>query len=244
MIENLKKIVNSESYNTITVMGLKNSGKTYATAIMAQLIDKQVFVFDTLGAMSRKKLLSNASYIGISEASNVTYLKLFEQVRKEFLKGNTKRKSIVFNLSYFDEDQLVSFADIFYAWAIKRGGFAVVVDEIVDYCPEGAGKYSQGLRRLWRAGRNYGIWPVILTTQRPQEASKKLLAQSQIYFIMKLAHQLDREKIKQLIAIKFTEDWEKIEREIMALPQKEVFIFDAVTNSFSKSVFPDISEVK
>ncbi len=244
MIENLTKIVNSEHYNTISVMGLKNSGKTYAMAIMAQLVQKQVYVFDTLGAITRKKLMSNASYIKISEASSANYLMLFERMRKEYLKGKSERKNIVFDLSAFDEDQLVLFANVFYVWAIKRGNFALVIDEIVDYCPEGAGKYSQGLRRIWRAGRNYGIWPVILTTQRPQEASKKLLAQAQIYFIMKLVHQLDREKVKQLIAVKFESEWLKAEKEIVELPQKHVFIFDTVLNTFSKAEFPDISEVK
>lgn len=244
MIEILKQIVNSENYNTITVMGLKNSGKTYSTAIMAQLIDKQVFIFDTLGAMTRKGLISSATYIKISEASKQKYVLLFERMYKEYRKGNKERKNIIFDLSYFDEDQLVEFADVFYLWAIKRGDFALVVDEIVDYCPEGAGKYSQGLRRLWRAGRNYSIWPVILTTQRPQEASKKLLAQAQIYFIMKLVHQLDREKVKQLVSIKFASEWEDAQKAIIELPQKHVFVFDAVTNSFYKSVFPDINEVK
>ena len=50
---------------TICIIGQKGSGKTYASALIANeliMAGKKVFVFDTVGVYSEKKLIVDAAY--------------------------------------------------------------------------------------------------------------------------------------------------------------------------------------
>lgn len=237
----LTTILNNEEYNTVSVMGLKGSGKTYGLVVMAKQIEKRVFIFDTLGAISRNQLIKGKSVIYVRMA------KLPEgKLRRHFDQFYiSKAHYIVFDLSDMIPEELVYFGDVFSTWAIKKGNMAVIIDEIVDYCPQSGSPYSIDIQRLWRAGRNYGIYPVIMATQRPQEADKKILAHAQIYFIMKLANDLDLAKIKALIPNRYltTGNWEDLEDKIAQLPQRHVVVYDTVRGTIENFVFPDVTAI-
>lgn len=233
-MEVLRRMLNSESYNTVSVMGLKGYGKTYGLAEMALAVTgKQVFILDTLGEITRKQLIKK----------NATYLKGSLNFRKviEMING-LKSQYVIVDLSYFVPTELVGFADVFAAWALKRGNMAVFVDEIVDYCPQSGSPYSIGLQRLWRAGRNFRIFPVVAATQRPQEADKKILAHAQLYVILKLLHPLDRKKVEDIVTVDGME-WAALEKTIMSQQIREAVIFDGVQNKVFRFMFPDIKEV-
>lgn len=240
MSEILHNILNNEEYNTVSVMGLKGSGKTYGLVVMAKQIEKRVFIFDTLGAITRNQLLPGKGSIYVKMA------KLPERKLRSHLDQfyNSKAHYIIIDLSDMIPEELVYFGDVFSAWAIKRGNMAVIIDEIVDYCPQSGSPYSIGIQRLWRAGRNYGIWPVVMATQRPQEADKKILAHAQIYFIMKLANDLDLAKVKALVPNRYlsTGNWDDLEDKIAQLPQKHVVVYDTVRGTIENYEFPDVRE--
>ena len=236
MEKTLVNMFGNQDYNTVTVMGLKGSGKTFGLSIIAKSIpNKQVWIFDTLGAMSINSLLPNAYYVKMGPASQRKVLKLFESLY------TSKLRFIVFDLSIFNLKELVEFADLFSEWALKRGNIAVIVDEIVDYCPQAGTPYSTGLQRLWRAGRNFGIYPVVMATQRPQEADKKILAHAQLYFIMKLLHPLDLKKVEEILPVE-PEDWMKLKNQIKELEKRNAVVYDGVHNKVYGYTFPLVKD--
>jgi DNA helicase HerA-like ATPase len=203
-------------------MGQKGTGKTFSSVILSACIRKKVFYIDTVGVVSRLRLLKNAAYVKMAKVSKEELIKVFKQCYKKY-------NYTILDLSYFVQDELVNFMDTFCEWALKTGNMAVVIDEIGDYVPQYREVYSIELERLIRIGRNYNIQPVIMITQRPQKTNKEVLALADYYIIFRVMHNLDREKIKDLIGLK-SDEWEKLEREIMKLPARTAYTFDKELN--------------
>jgi DNA helicase HerA-like ATPase len=87
---------------------------------------------------------------------------------------------------------------------MKFGNVGIVVDEVGEYVPEGSSSrktYSREMERVIRIGRNYGIKPYILITQRPQQVAKKVLDLAQYTIVFKLIRYRSREKVKQLLGM-------------------------------------------
>jgi DNA helicase HerA-like ATPase len=237
-MQQLTEILNSEDYNTISVMGLKGSGKTFGLAVMAKHINKQVWIFDTLGAISKNSLLPT------KQTAYVTAAIMPEKKIREILNKiyESKIKYVVIDLSKFIPEELVIFANDFSKWVLNKGNVAVIIDEIVDFCPQFGTPYSSGLQRLWRAGRNYGVWPVVMATQRPQESDKKIFAHAQLYLVMKLLHPRDRKQIEDIIPTRYKEQWLEIEEKIIQMEKQHALVYDGVKNKLYNFKFPDINE--
>ncbi len=212
-------------------MGQKGTGKTFAAAILGHCINKKVFYIDTVGVWSKLKLIPGAAYVKMGKVGE-------NKLWKTFNTCYSKYKAVVLDLSYYIQSELVDFMNSFCRWALTIGNMAVIVDEVGDYCPQYREVYSVELERLVRIGRNYGVEPIIMITQRPQKVNKEILALSDFYIIFRVMHNLDREKIKDLLGYK-AEQWDVLEKEIMKLPSRTAYTFDKDLN-LNKLEFPII----
>lgn len=233
----LKEVLDN---TTFCIMGQKGSGKTYGMMYIGNAIyDKPVFYFDTLGAISRSGVCRCPNVVDVPRKFDV---KALNRVFEDCL----RRGGAIFNLSGLVNKELVQFADLFCQWAMqRRTPMALLVDEIADYCPQSKEYYSVELERVWRDGRNYGIRPVGMATQRPQKAHKDLLALSDVFILFRLFHNLDRSKVKDLLGLE-EEEWENMEKQLMSLPTRHAYVFTTQLKLF-KVVFPEMvrkNEVK
>lgn len=206
---------------TITIMGQKKSGKTYCGMYIGNEIkDKPVFYFDTVKAITESGVCNTKNIIKITRQSLNRPKLIYDTLDKCYASGGA-----IIQLNKLVPRDLVDFSDMFCCWAMEKGNMALFVDEVADYCPQSVRYYSEELERLWRDGRNYGIKPVGLITQRSQAANKNLLALADVYIVFRMFHNLDRGKVKDLIGVK-PDHWEKFERDIMSLEQRHAFLFE------------------
>ncbi|HIQ50295.1 MAG TPA: ATP-binding protein [Nanoarchaeota archaeon] len=221
------------SKHTISILGIKGYGKTVASSILTNNInDKVVIVIDTVGAYTRDRLIKKAEYIRIKRIGN----------RKEVIKKGLisslkqiREMKVVFDISRLKRQELVIFIDVLAELLLELGEkgnyFVLVIDEIGEYLPQNRIVYSEELERVIRIGRNYNISPVIMITQRPQKVAKDVLALSDTYIIFKTIHQLDREKIKELLGLS-KEEFRDIENILKNLKIGESLVITEQLDTF------------
>jgi len=232
-MRDLIKGADGEDATTICVLGQKRAGKTRGMAAMGNSIkDKKAVFVDTLGAWSKVKLIREATYL--EGAGGVDLARLLKAIDKEFDKSDR----IVINCRGMLAQEYVRFADVFSIWAMNKGNMAMFVDEIQAYCPQDRAYYSWEMERMCMWGRNEGIEPFVMSSQRPQKANKDVLALSDLYILMRIFHNLDRNKVKDLIGMKPAE-WELFEKKLMSLHKKNAFVLDTDLN-IKQVVFPNV----
>jgi hypothetical protein len=90
------------------------------------------------------------------------------------------------------------------------------------------------------AGRNENVVPVVFSTQRSQTAHKDVLALADKYLFFRLIHNLDRQKVRDLVGLK-PDEWEELESQLMTLEKKEAFLFytEGGNRVLKRVVMPD-----
>lgn len=229
-MEKLKEII--EKYPRIGIAGLPGCGKTYAAAVLANLINKKTYVFDTTGAFTQKKLF-NGLYVKIPR----NYQKGFRPLLEKTLKDS--HKFIVLNTCDILMNERPNVINEFAAWANakERIEIAVVVDEIAAYMREGKAFYSWEFDLTVREKRNAGIFPIIMITQRPAEVAKAIFGCAGVFIFFQLSHDLDRKAFQRIIGLK-DEAFQPIEEELKSLQQQEALIYR--DNRTEKFTFPKV----
>lgn len=185
--------------HTIAYMGQKGSGKTFLMmATLEAIKDKNVIFLDTLGVVDKTKH-KNVIFIDNITPNTQNYKEIIKVFDK--LNWNTNKVKVVLDLKAFDIPELVIMIDMISLYLLDRKiATAFMVDEISDYARQGKRKpYCKAFERLVRVGRNYGVTPVIMATQRPQLTEKDILALSDCFVIFRLMYSLDREVVRDLI---------------------------------------------
>ena len=77
---------------------------------------------------------------------------------------------------------------------------AVYIDEIAECTPQQRKKSEETIKMI-RIGRNYGILPVVFSTQRPQQVANNVLALADMYVIMRIVYPADRKIVAEVIGI-------------------------------------------
>ena len=229
-----EELINS---TTITLLGRKGLGKTVGSAILINNVDKHSVILDITGAYSTGQLIREALYLKIdTRIDRSIIVKILEQFE------NYKR--IVIDLSNQTRKELVEFSELFFKTINQVGDIAVVVDEVGEIVSQQKEYYSPEFERCVRIGRNYGIKPVIMITQRTQKADKNVLALSDYYVVMGLTHNLDLKAVQELVGLD-SESFEPLKKSIKNLGvgkcevvkfsgETEKAVFDMVNNEISK----------
>ncbi len=221
-----KKILNENT--TICIMGQKGSGKTYLGAILANLFEGKALILDTVGVYTQNRLIGGSvAYIQVSTMP-------YDQLKQLLDNAFNSVDKVVIDLSYYIPKELSVIGDFLSNYALfmnKDKNLLFLVDEIGDYCPQSFRNYSDNMERLVRVGRNKGVKPFIMITQRPQKTNKELLALSDIYYIFRIVHNLDREQVKNLLGMS-KDEWEAYNKKVTYLKTREVYVYDAVEHTF------------
>ena len=202
---------------TICILGQKGVGKTYAMAILGDQLQCRTLYLDLIGAFTETQLVRNAIYLRINSTDREKTIQALET-------GFKKSKRIVLDMRNLVPREKVYMVDIVSQWVMHYGNVAVFLDEVAFVCPQSSRMYSDEFHRLVMAGRNFNCVPVCFSTQRSQTAHKDILALADRYLIFRLIHNLDRNKVKDLIGLK-EKEWEVMENEIMTLQRKEAYLF-------------------
>ena len=225
------------SYNTLTIAGLKGTGKTFALSILANADKRKSIILDTLGVITKNKLIKKAIYIKITK--NDLELKKLAKALNNALKNYEK---VVFDLSFLIPKELVQFSDyLSLLLSIKKEDvkISLYIDEIAEYLPQTrAPTYSYELERVVRVGRNFGIETIIMTTQRLQKASKDVLALSEAFIFFKIIYDIDRKLIRELINEE-KEFFESLENDLMKLEKGKAIYYVPFKYYYVEFKYPD-----
>lgn len=225
---------------TLAILGQKGTGKTRALAIIGNHLKCRVLYIDTIGALVKDRLIPDAVYLRVSTLDRDKLIRALEGAFKSRTKDNKPVMRVVLDLGNLIPKEKVYCVDIVSSWVMMVGDMAVLLDEVAFICPQDSRVYSDEFHRLVLAGRNNNVVPVIFTTQRSQTAHKNVLALADKYIIFRLIHNLDRNKVKDLIGLK-PDEWEQLEPQLMSLQTKEAFLFytEGGNRILKRIVMPD-----
>ena len=223
---------------TISIFGRKGLGKTVGSSILINNLEKETLVFDITGAYTKDTLVKDALYLTIDTRVDNSVLKLILEQFKEHQK-------IVLDMSRLTRRELVEFTELMFKLINSVGDVAVVIDEVGEVASQQREYYSPELERCVRIGRNYGIKPFIMITQRTQKVDKNILALSDYYIVFGLTHNLDLKAVQELTGLD-NEQFEPLKKSIknMGVGKCEVIkftgenqkaYFDLVSNSLREA---------
>jgi len=179
-------MISIEKTKTVGILGQKGTGKTYLTREIAQVIPKNVVLFDTIGVVKPKG----------TRMYEVDIKKRMEQAT--ILSGITLRThhNIGVDLSRLTKDEIVEFTNWYLAITPMKDKY-IIIDEMADYTPQ-IGEKSKELERLVRHGRNFGN-TFIFNTQRPAYLTKNVLNLIDVVVFFRLVWQRDIEVVKDVL---------------------------------------------
>lgn len=218
-------------FTTVAMLGMKKSGKTYGAAILEIKIKKKTYIFDTVGAFTEKKLVTNALFVKDLKVGNKDSVIML--LNKTY---SMPQKTVVLYVFGFSRQDLVELANIFSEWALKKGNLAAIFDEVGDYLSQTKEVYADELERLIRWGRNKEVQPIILISQRPQKVNKEALALSDAYVVFRLYHPLDRRKVKDLTG----DETDAFDSKVKSMPVRHSIVFTIDDPTPINYVFPEL----
>jgi hypothetical protein len=180
MIPEYIKDFDFRDYNQVTELAGKGSGKTNLAAARANAMDKFIFV-DTLGVLNptsdlRSARIPESNYFMNDKNGTGDSVDMFIQMHR--LSPFQWRHVIDFSeyVSLEERQEAINKLCQFVISQAKNSGnkYPVIIDEVADFAPEHK-EPPEALHRLIKNGRNYGIVPVVIITQRPQSTSKQIL---------------------------------------------------------------------
>lgn len=158
---------------TVSILAAKGSGKSVLLASLLNEMSSGILI-DMLGVFNPRRNYKTAIVPGsVYYESIEAFLEYYHQVPES--------KHII-DMSSYVGDGLIDASDKLCEYLIKSGRMALLIDEVADISPE-AGKGSTEFHRLVKNGRNYGIRPIIMATQRPQSTQKKVLDLSDTFYV-------------------------------------------------------------
>lgn len=159
------------------IAGMTQSGKTFLTQTYLANYQEQIYVLDTKGAFNwnqvpdkDKEIITNLEQITTATKRKVIYRPVWEELKFEFYNA-------------------------FFEFCMKRRNCIIVVDEVMQVCPN-ANRipewYKGALTRGMELG--VGVWSL---SQRPSQIPIVVMTESTHYFIFKLNSVDDRKRIVQ-----------------------------------------------
>ena len=164
----------------VFIAGSTGTGKTVlAKAYLSKY--QNVMILDTKGTFYFEPFLTSDDYVIVDDIQRL------ESMSKNFDKIVYRPKLNQLTEYYYDE---------FFKWCYLRGNTIVCVDEAmqVSISPQKIPYYYKGILTRGRELKT-SVWSL---TQRPSGLSQLILTESTHYFIFRLNHILDRDKISKI----------------------------------------------
>ena len=201
---------------TTCILGAKNSGKSVFLANLLNQSKEKCILIDVLGVYNPRNdhktaIIPNSYYC--TDVDN--YISNFDK-----FPSNAK---IVIDVSGYIDDELIEVMDKLCNHLMEhktRCGF--MSDEIADIMPQDS-KTSKGFHRLVKNGRNFGIKPVVIATQRPQSVNKKVFDLCDTFYV---SSQKAPRTVEYILEILDASGDHEMRSRITRLKQREFLRFD------------------
>lgn len=237
MAEEVKTLTDTEiqrllnEFRTWGIAGEKRSGKSVLDAMLANAQKKgRVVVCDALGVYNpenpnKTALIPGSVYYDNPEDFTNAYEKHEKKHVVNFSTIKNKAEKI---------EKMNAVCDFIEELCRKDNEqTTLIIDEAADFIPQ-AGLKSESLEYTVKNGANWRVFPVILTTQRPQRINKDEFELSDCYIIFK---QLGENTLKRLVEITNAEDAETMKTRLRALkPRHFLLVYD---NEIQEYKIPD-----
>lgn len=208
-------VLNIREHTTIGIVGQKGTGKTRYALQLANQAGINIVYVDPVGIAVKYKLMKGAYVI-------VKGLTDFRSLKGQLA---NKRQNYVFDVSYLRRDELIVFMDMLSRVLLEVGNYGLFIDEAPEFLPQGGSKYySEELERTIRIGRNFGIRPILLITQRPQRIDKNAFALCDCYMFFRVVYPLDRGKIRELLNLS-EDEFAMLGQQLMSMSDGEAILF-------------------
>lgn len=208
-----------EYKNDITscILGAKGSGKTVLLAYMQHKYNTgSSILFDTIGVLNprsqhRSAVVPNSIYFMNPES----FIAHFEKLPKKY-------KAIINFENYIGEDLIEAVNKVCTLLYTSKSKVMLLSDEVADIIPQTA-KGSKKFELLVKNGRNYGIKPVIIATQRPQSVHKAVFDLCDNFYISSQKAPRTIDYITDIIDMRGNDE---IRKTIMHLKPRQFLKFD------------------
>jgi len=201
---------------TTCVLGAKGSGKSVMLADMALQRTETTFLIDVLGVYNPR---NNYKTAVIPHSYYVVGVDNYIRISEKYPVG---AKIVIDFSEYFDDSLIEAMDSLCNHILTKHIKCAFISDEIADYMPESA-RGSRACHRLIKNGRNFGVKPAIIATQRPQSVNKKIFDLCDVFYI---SQQRAPRTIDYILDIIDRRGDKAMKTEISKLKPREFFRYD------------------
>jgi DNA helicase HerA-like ATPase len=205
---------------TSCILGAKGSGKTVLLAHMQQKYNAGSSVlFDTIGVLNprsqhRSAVVPNSIYFMTPES----FIAHFDRLPKKY-------KAVINFENYIGEDLIEAVDKVCTLLYTSKNRVMLLSDEVADIIPQMA-KGSKKFELLVKNGRNYGIKPVIIATQRPQSVNKAVFDLCDNFYISSQKAPRTIDYIMDIIDMRGNKE---IRKKVMGLRHREFIKFDGAS---------------
>ena len=213
---------------TNAILGAKGSGKSVLLCHLAMKETKKVVLFDVLGVFNPRNEYKTATI------PNSYYCMSIEDFLRNINKFPEKSK-IVINLSDYNNKDLIESMDAFCLKLMEiKKPISVLSDEVADIMPQN-GVGSEQFHKMVKNGRNYGITPITIATQRPQSVNKNVFDLCDTFLISSQKAPRTVDYIASIIDVGGDEN---IKQVIKSLKSREFIIYDGEIERFTVPEYP------
>lgn len=175
-----------ERGKTVGIFGQPGTGKTYLTRQIIDALEKDVVVFDTIGAIHPK----NVTIYEVDKKDIDKQAILFAEIVKR------THRNVGVNLKRLIKDEIVDFTQALLLVSDLKNRY-IFFDEMADYTPQ-MGKSTPELERLVRHGRNEGD-TFFFNTQRPAYLTKNVVSLVTVAVFFRLVWERDIKVVKEIL---------------------------------------------
>lgn len=207
-----------DKYRTWGVAGEKRSGKSVLDAMLANAQQKgRVVTIDALGVYNPENPNKTAVIPrSVYYDSPDDFLNHYEKNEKKHIINFSTIKSRETKL-----EKMNAVCDFIETLCRKDNEqTTLIIDEAADFIPQAGGK-SESLQYTVKNGANWRVFPIILTTQRPQRINKDEFELSDCYIIFK---QMGKNTLDRLVEITNAEDPEAMKTRLRELPPRHFLL--------------------
>lgn len=164
---------------TVSILASKGTGKSVFLAYGLNAWPRGVLI-DMLGVYNP---ISNYK---TAIVPNSAYFKTPEAFIDQDLKKIPEKKYII-SLAQYTKQELIDQSDDLFRYLYSKnpygaGNFPIFIDEAMDLANQN-GKTSYELIRTAKNGRNFGIRPLVIASQRPQNVDKTIFDLSDTFYV-------------------------------------------------------------
>lgn len=203
---------------TASILAAKGSGKSVFLAHGLNAWPRGVLI-DMLG------VYNPASNYKTAIVPNSAYFTTPEAFIDQDLKKIPEKKYII-SLAQYTKQELIDKADDLFRYLYSKnpygsGNFPIFIDEVMDLANQN-GKTSYELIRTAKNGRNFGIRPLVIASQRPQNVDKTIFDLSDTFYVSQQRSPKTIDYINTIVD-------QDISQDLRTIKPREFMRFDGIT---------------